>query len=361
MTQNYINHIALVLDASASMRGRKRDVVTVAEGEIAHLARRSQELDQETRVTVYAFADQVECLVYDKDVLRLPSLGGLYRTGGNTALIAATMKSQDDLAATAQLYGDHAFLTYVLTDGEENVSRYSEVFTGHRQGRWGPTSYTTAGVTRLLGTRLAGLADNWTVACLVPDQRGAHEAKSFGFPGENVAVWDTTSRRGVEDVGGTIRRATETFMTNRARGIRGSRTLFTAGADVVNRETVRDAGLKPLGRDTYRLFTVCDDYDLAIRPHVAYVTGEPYRTGSAFYELTKPEKVQAYKQVCVRNRKSGRIYAGAEARELLGLPDAEVRVRPEANPEYQVFVQSTSVNRKLVAGTKLLVLQDVPS
>jgi len=34
----------------------------------------------------------------------------------------------------------------------------------------------------------------------------------------------------------------------------------------------------------------------------------------------------------------------------------DVRVRPDYNPLYDVFVQSTSTNRKLLRGTKLLLL-----
>ncbi|KPC83312.1 hypothetical protein ADL27_47255, partial [Streptomyces sp. NRRL F-6602] len=97
-------------------------VIEVADQQIAYLARRSRELDQETRVTVYVFANKVECVIYDKDVLRMPSLKQLYRVGGMTALLAATLTSQRELAQTAQLYGDHSFLTFVLTDGQENAS-----------------------------------------------------------------------------------------------------------------------------------------------------------------------------------------------------------------------------------------------
>lgn len=46
---NYINHIALVLDASGSMQYLAQDVVKVADNQIAYLAQRSNELDQETR------------------------------------------------------------------------------------------------------------------------------------------------------------------------------------------------------------------------------------------------------------------------------------------------------------------------
>src|SRR5262245_5192357 len=120
--QNYINHIALVLDASSSMSPLRDQVVKVADNQIEHLARRSKELDQETRVTVYTFASEIECLFYDKDVLRLPSLKTHYKAYGNTRLVDASIKALEDLSKTPELYGDHAFLAYVLTDGEENYS-----------------------------------------------------------------------------------------------------------------------------------------------------------------------------------------------------------------------------------------------
>ena len=53
---------------------------------------------------------------------------------------------------------------------------------------------------------------------------------------------------------------------------------------------------------------------------------------------------------------TGRVFSGPAARQLLGLPCAEATVKPGENPAYTVFVQSTSVNRKLVPGTKLLVM-----
>jgi hypothetical protein len=359
---NIINHIALVLDASVSMTNVARELVKVADAEIKHLARRSQELDQETRVTVYVFGDDVRCVIYDKDVLRLPSIERFYRVDGNTALIAATMKSQRDLGATAQLYGDHAFLTYVLTDGEENVSRFSTVFGGDGQRRYhgtGQSKYTTEQLTQELSRELTDQPDNWTVACLVPNARGVHEAKKFGFPANNIAVWDATSGEGVAEVfGTTIRTATDTFMTNRARGVRGSKTLFTGGADVINTKNVRaSTGFTPLGKDTYTLCQATVDLPDQIRPYVETVTGAQYTRGSAYYELTKPEKIQAQKKILVRNRKSGRVYSGDDSRKLLGLPDHEVRVKPEHNPEFQIFVQSTSVNRKLVPGAKLIILK----
>ncbi|KJY29541.1 MULTISPECIES: VWA domain-containing protein [Streptomyces] len=341
--QNYINHVALVLDASSSMSHLSSKVVEVADQQIAYLARRSQELDQETRVTVYVFANTVECVIYDKDVLRMPSLKQLYRVGGMTALLAATLKSQRELAQTAQLYGDHSFLTFVLTDGQENAS--------HRCPD--APSRDPRTLVDALATMIETQQDNWTLAVLVPDQMGKREAMQCGFPKDNIAIWDATSTRGLEEAGQVIQEATEKFMVGRTKGIRGSRAVFSTGADAVNKETIKAAGLTPVDQARYELIAV--DRVAGIREWVVEC-GHVYRTGGAYYQLSKSEKVQARKQIAVVEKKTDRVYTGPEARALLGLPDAEVRLKPDQNDEFTIFVQSTSVNRKLVANTRLLLM-----
>ncbi|MDJ0380381.1 vWA domain-containing protein [Streptomyces sp. G-G2] len=342
-TQNYINHVALVLDASTSMSHLNGKVVEVADQQIAYLARRSKELDQETRVTVYVFADQVQCVIYDKDVLRMPSLKELYRVGGMTALLAATLKSQRELAQTAQLYGDHSFLTFVLTDGQENASHRCQDAPSRNPQE------LVRGVAEMIETQ----QDNWTLAVLVPDQMGKHEAMRCGFPKDNIAVWDATSTQGLEEAGQVIQEATEKFMVGRSKGIRGSRAVFSTGAEAVNKDTIEAAGLAPADTSEYQLIPVARE--AAIRDWVVE-SGHAYRTGCAFYQLSKPEKIQARKKIAVLEKKTDRVYTGPRARALLGLPDTEVRVTSDHNDDFTIFVQSTSVNRKLVPNTRLLLM-----
>ncbi|MEU6683027.1 vWA domain-containing protein [Streptomyces sp. NPDC046832] len=342
-TQNYINHVALVLDASSSMSHLSRKVVEVADQQIAYLARRSRELDQETRVTVYVFADKVECVIYDKDVLRMPSLKQLYRTGGMTALLAAALKSQTELAQTAQLYGDHSFLTFVLTDGQENAS--------HRCP--GTPATDPRQLVQAVAEMIRTQQDNWTLAVLVPDQMGKREAMQCGFPKDNIAIWDATSTQGLEEAGQVIRQATENFMMGRTQGIRGSRAVFSTGAEAVNEDTIKAAGLTPADPSKYQLIPVARD--AAIREWVIEC-GHTYQTGAAYYQLSKSEKIQAQKQIAVLEKKTDRVYTGPQARALLGLPNTEVRVKPDHNEHFTIFVQSTSVNRKLVPNTRLLLM-----
>lgn len=350
--QNYINHIALVLDGSSSMRRHVSDLIKVADEQIAYLAQRSQDLQQETRVSVYIFADEAKCVIYDKDVLRLPSIREHYRADGMTALVDATNLSLDDLAMTPEKYGDHAFLVYVLTDGQENASVGTKGGVGN-MGRWmSPTS--RAELTSALARRLHSLPSHWTVAVLVPDQQGKFEAKNFGFPPDNIAIWDKDSAQGVNEAVSVIRQATDRFMDGRAKGVRGSRSVFSTGADAVNEVTIHQAALTPLAHSAYKLVPVPEDS--VIRPFVE-ACGFTYRVGNSFYQLTKRETIQVRKEIAIVHRKTDKVYVGPQVRDMLGLPAMETRVSPEFNPEYDIYVQSTSVNRKLLVGTKILILE----
>lgn len=145
--QGLTNHVTLVLDRSGSMMGREQAVIEAVDAQITSLAEMSVKMDQETRVTVVIFDDEVDVLVYDKDVLRLPSIAEYYKPRGMTALVDATLRSIEDLEKIPELYSDHAFLLFVVTDGAENRSRS-----------------TPSALSRKVQT----LKENWTVAALVP-------------------------------------------------------------------------------------------------------------------------------------------------------------------------------------------------
>lgn len=369
--QNYINHIALVLDASSSMAAHEKRLVEVADEQIAYLAQRSKELDQETRITVYTFADTAKCVIYDKDVLRLPSIAALYRPNGMTALIDATNLALDDLALTPEKYGDHSFLVFVLTDGYENASTGSKPTV--RNSMIMPTM-RHAELRDDLANRLKNLPDHWSVATFVPDQRGVEHAKHLGFPVNNVAIWDATSTHGVEEAVSVMRTATDTYMTNRAQGIRGSRSLFVGGQ--VDAKAIKAAGLKPLpntARQIVHVSKTTDAFEKEILPanskraepvkgwfveieKFVNVAHPPYLVGRAYYQLVKAETIQGDKAIAVMEKATNKVYVGDAARQLLGLPDTKTRVKPEDNKEYEIFVQSSSVNRHLPIGTQVLLL-----
>jgi hypothetical protein len=346
--QNLVNHFGLLLDKSSSMRERAAELIRVADAQVAHWARKSQEYNQETRVSVYTFADTAQCVVWDMDVLRLPTIGSFYRPDGWTALRDATALAVNDLKMIPEKYGDHAFVIYAFTDGAENRSR----------------NISATALKSLLG----GLEENWTVAALVPDFNCKQEAVYHGFPQGNVAVWDMTSDKGVEEAMETVSAATDTFMKSRATGTRSTKNLF-GGTAAVNAQTVAATGLKPLDPSTFLIVPVPQvpqGTEISQFVNDAKVNGNGYQLGKVFYELVqridrkghrRGERVQAQKIVAVMERATSKIYMGPQARELVGLPDREVTVHPDANSKYAIFIQSTSTNRHLATGQRLLILK----
>lgn len=333
-SQNYINHVALVLDASLSMSGMASDVIKVADTQIAHLAQQSQIMDQETRITVYTFSDErdIKCLVYDKDVLRLPSISGLYRIGGNTALASATTLAVNDLAMTPEKYGDHSFLLYVITDGKENVSNHRDLTN--------------------LPKLLSSLPDHWTVAAFAPGAHNVHYLKQLGFAAGNVTVWNPNEENGFLEVGQIIRQSTDNYMQARSTGVRGSKSIFN-----LKPVSVKDIkALTPLTKGSYTLNRV--PADCRIDDFFASITNHPYIPGKGFYQLTKLETIQSNKQVAIRLDSTGDVYMGADARKKLGLPDhLAAKAKPGDHPDYTIFIQSTAFNRKLIGGTECLILR----
>jgi hypothetical protein len=102
-------------------------------------------------------------------------------------------------------------------------------------------------------------------------------------------------------------------------------------------------------------FQVMDvDSDCAIKDFVED-NGITFKKGRGFYQFTKRTLIQDYKEVILMNKATGDLFNGDKAREIAGIPvGTSAEVSPEKLTDYIVFVQSTSVNRALKAGTKFL-------
>ena len=86
--------------------------------------------------------------------------------------------------------------------------------------------------------------------------------------------------------------------------------------------------------------------------------GLQFKKGRGFYEFTKSVTVQPYKEVVLLDNTTGAMFSGDDARTMIGLPAMDtggnVQLHPGPLPGFTAFIQSTSVNRKLLAGTKFL-------
>jgi hypothetical protein len=348
-TQNYINHIVIALDASASMEHLADALVKVIDNLVADLAVQSKQMDQETRLTIYSFDTETKCLIWDMDVLRVPSIAKLYKVNplGWTALIDATLTAIKELGEVTQIHGDHSFLLYVATDGVENRSRNS------------PSALSGA---------IGRLPENWTMGALVPNFQGVASAKAFGFPPGNVMTWDATSVRGVKEVGEAVTAATQSFMVTRATGARSTKNLF-GGAATVNAATVAAAKLKPVDPKTYKLVPVIptdavknDKGHIEIAPYVRSVNNGLFRTGTVYYPVVpgihRNPRIDPQKDIAILNKKTRMLYTGPGIRTMLGIPEnAPKTVKPDTNPDYIVYVRSDSPNRYLTPHSEILMFQ----
>jgi hypothetical protein len=364
--QALVNHMVLVLDASGSMDHHKQQLIKVTDDHVAYLAKRSKELEQETRLTVYSFDETVRNLVWDTDVLRMPSISELYRIGGMTALVDATVRAVDDLETIPVQYGDHAFFLWVWSDGLDNASRGGASYSNRM---------SKMELNRVLSTRLGKLPDNWTVVAMAPTQQARMAAQDLGFPRGNIDTWDATSQRGMEEAATSLRTTTDNYMAGRASGIRGSTSLFVGGN--VDAAAVKAANLKPLPTAKRKIVVVVktdDSFEKIVKPantrrkvaetgwfvkiedYVKRINKGMYPLGDAFYELVKTEQIQGDKEIAVVDVNTNQVFVGHGARQLLGLPAEKRTVKPDQNAGYKIFVQSNSLNRHLPHGCSVMVL-----
>lgn len=113
-------------------------------------------------------------------------------------------------------------------------------------------------------------------------------------------------------------------------------------------------------RETFGKYQVLDvphDQDI-----MGFVTdnGLTFQKGRGFYQFTKSVLVQKYKEIVLMDKTNGDIFIGNEARKLIGMPiGVDAQCYPEKNERYLAFIQSTSVNRRLIGGTKFLYEVDL--
>lgn len=223
-----------------------------------------------------------------------------------------------------------SFLISATTDGDENASH-----------KW------SAGV---LAREIAALqrTGRWTFVLRVP--KGCkRDVSNLGIPDGNIQEWETT-REGMERATTQTTQAFDTYYATRASGQKSSNVFYTSTADV---DTSK---LADISKET-SLYTVdASQNGIQVRDFILTKRVE-YLIGGAFYQLTKTEpRVSPTKLILIRDKSSGKVYAGKDARTMLGLDTVNnARVHPNhGGGGYDIFIQSESVNRKLVAGTGVL-------
>jgi Mg-chelatase subunit ChlD len=326
-----VNHVVFVIDRSGSMGSIRQKVVSVFNSQLAEVKKNAEATGQATFVTLYTFHSTVDApRFFAKPIAQVEKLGSISTTGA-TALLDATGQAIVDLQGVPGASADNvSFIILVLTDGYENNSR----------------KYKTKIQSMIKAAQDSG---RWTFAFLTP-KGGEAALLRFGIPAGNIQTWSTAGK-GVQTMGQDLQRGLQTFYDARQKGQRAVVGVFTTNLAQVSVEAVSSS----MTDSTDAFVRIPVATASAIRPLVEAELKTKDQSGNGYYELTKPELVQEYKEIAIVDKASGKIYAGDAARTHLGLPiGSRIKVKPGDHGAFAIFVQSTSVNRKLVAGTTLL-------
>lgn len=330
------NHFAFVIDRSGSMRSHASNAENVYTKQVAAIRAASKELGQKSTISLYMFNDYIEERVFAEPVERVRDLApGFLSPRGDTAALDAVGKCLTNLSRLSDADNKTtSFLVTVLTDGEDNSSTEFK--------------HTLAG---LIQNKQA--TDRWTIVFSVPNETYKQKLVTrFGIPAGNIQVWDTRDLKSVERIATLSVDSTSNYMYARSRGITSVKSYFETDLSKV---TPQDLSKLSDLSNRFKPFEI--EKEAVIKDFIEEKTARPYRVGCAFYELMKPEDVQAHKNILIRekNKRNAPVYGGTEARSLLGLPAwGTVHVTPGNHMTYKVYVQSTSLNRKLPRGTSLL-------
>lgn len=222
----------------------------------------------------------------------------------------------------------------VITDGQDNAS--------HR--------YSSHTIVRMINELQS--TDRWTFVFRVPKGQ-RYYIEQMGIPAGNIQEWEL-STRGMEVATTASVAGTQNYFSSRAAGQTYSKSFYT-DASAITKKTL-DRTLVDISKDVMSLVRGSRDPE-SIREFIESKTGLAFKKGAAFYQLVKSETVQNYKELLIRDKASGSIYYGAAARGLLGVPDnhtGDITLRPGNHGNYDIYIQSTSVNRRLPLGTLIM-------
>lgn len=322
-------HVAIVLDRSGSLTWVQADVIKVVNQQLEKVKQAAKNAGQETRVSLVTFSSYVdEPVLWEVPAEKVGTLDAAsYVPTGSTALWDAV-----NFTIQKARFDRGSVLLIVITDGEENnSSRGAE-----------------AGMKRLIAE--VNATDRWTVTFLVPSPSHASALGRYGIAGGNVSVWNAGSAEGVKKAGQQVSVSLDSYFEARKRGVTSTKSFYSPDLSGVSASTVK----RELDNVTLSFEVIPVNRVAAIRDFIED-SGRAYVPGNAFYQLTKKETVQGYKEFALMDKR-GDIFAGNDAaRQLMGLPiGGAIELYPASASDFTVFVQSTSVNRKLMPGTKLL-------
>jgi len=142
-------------------------------------------------------------------------------------------------------------------------------------------------------------------------------------------------------------RKSESEFVNNARPYE-TRTTYDSDDDTDDDDVTDIAPCLPAKYQTLKVDNECSIKDFVQDKKLTF------KCGKGFYEFTKPENISSKKRIVLMKKNTGEIYEGKGARKIVGLSKTSKKYKPTDIPEYKVFIQSTSHNRKLMGNTLFL-------
>jgi hypothetical protein len=136
------------------------------------------------------------------------------------------------------------------------------------------------------------------------------------------------------------------------RGLASNKIIYDDAVDSKKKFSMRTDGLVAVHPSRFQILSVP-----AKTPIKDFVVSEglTFKPGRGFYEFVKREEVQENKEVVLQDKTTGEMFTGDKAREILGVPrGTRGKVNPGDYKNFRMFIQSTSNNRNLDAGTNFL-------
>lgn len=345
MSNTLKNYIGFSRDHSGSMRSIARFAARDYNDNIAAVRDASLNNNQDTIVSVvecgYGRTASVRRVITNSSVNQLtPITESAYEADGNGTPLFDSVGELIELFQSVPDANDPnvSFLVMAVTDGAENASR----------------KYNARSIAEKI--RQLQATDRWTFVFRVP--RGhAQSLAALGIPEGNILEWEQT-QRGVERATAATREAFTEYMSARSAGVKSTQKFYTNLENVTSKDVA--AVLEDVSADVIVWAVGPNDAGVEIRPFIESrlkrLNGKPMLKGAGFYQLTKTEpEVQDHKKILIRDKTTQAIYFGAAARQMLGLPTwGTVRLAPGSHGNFDIFIQSTSVNRKLTSGTSLI-------
>lgn len=342
------NYIGLSRDHSGSMRSIARFAARDFNSKIASIREASISQNQDTIVSIvecgYGNTEKVRRVVTNSSVTTLTEMAEhQYEANGRGTPLWDSVGELIEMFENVPDANnkDVSFLVMVITDGAENASvKYSASSIAHK-------------------IRELERTDRWSFVFRVPRGYGRTITQALGVSEGNIQEWEQTEK-GVAAAAQRDKEAFTQYYSSRSAGVTSTRKFYTNLSEVSSKDVA--VALTDISKEVTIWPVGPSDNGSEIRPFVeARLNGAPLLKGAGFYQLTKTEpEVQDNKKILIRDKNTSGIYYGAAARQMLGLPTyGTVRLAPGNHGNFDIFIQSTSVNRKLTSGTSLIYWPDV--